>query len=327
MQKSKIKNQKHNLKLKTFLVLILVLIFTLCTLNLNSANAQGSQSFTISPPTIKFELNPGEKVEKAIKITNNSDTNAVFYVNIVDFIVTDDKGTPELLPADALIDNRYAASTWATVLPDVIVIPAGKTTTTTLYLQVPGDARPGGKYISVAFMPKSEGLSEESTGASVNSVAGALVYLTVNGEMAEEGRVVSFKAPSFSEYGPVNLITTIKNTGDIHINPKATIEIKDLLGRKVYTTALPSHLNVFPGATRIYDTAWEKKLLFGRFKASLTGYYGQENNLPLSAVTAFWVIPYKIILIVIALVVVGLIAYKKLSAPKEIVEETPPEEK
>ena len=283
---------------------------------------QTTQSFTISPPTLKFSLDPGEKAEKSIKITNNTDSAAVFYANIQNFVVTDKNGTPELLPYDAKVNNKYAASSWAAILPDAISIPARATMVTTLYLQIPGDARPGGRYISVAFMPKSTGLTE-GTGASVNAVAAVLVYLTVNGPTEESGRITSFTAPGFSQYGPINFKAEVKNTGDIHINPKISIKIKNIFGREVYSTALPSHTNVFPGTFRAYETTWPKKWLLGRYRADLVGFFGQESSLPLSAMVTFWVIPYKIILAAAAAVFLAIILAGRIKnkPSKEIEEE------
>ena len=305
-----------------FIIAIAFFVGFLLVANSKQVYGKATQSFTISPPTLKFSLDPGEKAEKAIKITNNTNIDAIFYANIQNFVVTDKNGTPELLPHDAQVDNKYAASTWATVLPDEISIPAGTTTTTTLYLQIPGDARPGGKYISVAFTPRSTGLSE-GTGASVNAVAAVLVYLTVNGPTEESGRITSFVAPGFSEYGPIGFKAEIKNTGDIHINPKVSIKIKNLFGQEVYSSALPSHLNVFPGTFRIYETTWSRKWLLGRYKADLSGFFGKDNNLPLSAMVTFWVIPYRIILAVVAFVVLAVILANKVrnKPPKEIKEE------
>lgn len=324
MLKLKTQNQNSKLKVFRFALCIIVLHFALCALNLNEAKAQSaSRSFTISPPSVKFSLNPGEKAEKSFKITNNTGETLVFYANVQNFIVTDSLGTPELLPADLEIDNKYAASNWTAVIPDKFTVLPGKSASTTLYLQIPGDAGPGGRYISVAFKPVSEGLTD-ATGASVNTVAGSLVYLTVNGDISENGRVTAFSAPAFSEHGPIKFTAEIKNTGDIHINPKAQIIVKNLFGKKVWTSALSSSVNVFPGTSRLYENSWEKKWLLGRYQAKLEGYFGKDNNLQLAAGTAFWVIPYKFILAVIAVAVTAYILYKKTSAKREI-EETPEE--
>ena len=312
-----------NLKFKICVLVILAGLVLFA--NSKKVWAQTQRSFTISPPSIHLTLKPGEKTEKLIKITNGSEEPLEFVGNVVDFIVTDKSGTPELLPSSTKIESKYAASTWSTVFPDAITVQPGKTTYVTLYLQVPGDARPGGRYFAVTLRPsESEGGNDsKETGASVNSVIGSLVYLTVAGKTKEAGEIVAFSAPPFSEYGPVKITTEIKNEGDIHITPKATIEVKNIFGKKVFSTAL-ANLNIFPGTSRIYENSWEKRFPFGRYQANLAGYFGQENNLPLVAMATFWVIPYKLITIVLLAIVIGIVSFfyfRKKQEPKEIEEQ------
>jgi hypothetical protein len=305
---------------KTLITLFLFAIS--CSLSASNVNAQSQRGFVVSPPTTQLELKPGTTVEKVFKVTNNSAEATEFVVNVQDFIVTDSYGSPELLPEGVLPDNKYAASTWATVLPDRFTIQPGQSATTTLYLQVPGNASPGGKYISVAFKPQTAGMPEGS-GAKINTVIGSLVYLTVEGDITENAQITQFGAPNFSEYGPIPFKTEILNLGDLHINPKVSVEIKDMLGRKVFSYAL-DNLNIFPGTSRIYQNSWETKWLFGRFTASIIGYYGQDNNLPLTAVASFWVIPYKlitVILLAVAIVITITFYLKKRNEPQEIAEE------
>jgi len=302
-------------------LLFLTLSLALYVWRLKQVSAENVRSFTISPPTLNLTLKPGRKTEKSIKITNQSEETQEFTVTTVDFIVTDKSGTPELLPVGTLRDNKYAASHWVMASPDYLTVPPGKSATTTLYIQVPADARPGGRYVAVAFHPKG-GTGPEGSGAAINTVIGSLVYLTVSGPTKESATVTAFSVPLFSEYGPIKLTTEIKNLGDIHITPKATVEIKNLLGQKVFSSAL-ENLNIFPGTSRIYTNFWGQKWLLGRYSANLSGYYGQKNNLPLMATATFWVIPYKLISIVVLAVVIAVIAFyyfKKRQEPEEVKE-------
>jgi len=278
-----------------------------------------TRGITVSPPTIQFDLKPGAKAEKTIKITNHSSSTVEFSVNVQDFIVTDKSGSPELLPEGVLPNNKYAASTWATVLPDKFILKPEDSFSVTLYLQVPGNARPGGRYLAVAFKPTDATLPENS-GAAINTVVGSLVYLTVEGKVVENARVVDFKAPRLSEYGPIPFITEIQNSSDIHINPKATVEVKDLFGRKVYSFAL-DNLNIFPGTSRIYRNSWETKWLLGPFRATLSGYYG-TNHRTLMATTLFWVIPYRLIAIILLAVAIAITSYFYFRKRRELVEVT-----
>ncbi|MBU2577732.1 DUF916 domain-containing protein [Patescibacteria group bacterium] len=305
------------LKIAVFFVLGLALFVS----KLNPVEAQSSRTFTISPPTLTFNLEPGKREEKIIKIINNSAEPITFFIGIQDFIVNDKAGTPELLPIE-FANNKYAASTWATAFPETVTVQPGKTETTTLHLQVPGDTRPGGRYISLTLRPANSD-SPDGSGAAVDAVIGTLVYITIPGDIEENAQVVSFSAPFLSEYGPIPLTTEIKNLGDLHINPKATVEVKNLFGKKVHSFAL-DNINIFPGTSRIYENSWETKWLFGRYAANLSGYFG-TNNQNLAAITYFWVIPYKLIAIALlaaALVLVTVFYLKKRNEPQEIVEET-----
>lgn len=278
-----------------------------------------TRSFTISPPSVHLTLKPGQKTERTLKITNNSNEEIEFTASVSDFIVTNKAGTPELLPVGVKPDNKFAASFWTAVLPDTIVVKPGKSATTTLYLNVPADARPGGRYVAVALRPTAVG-NPEGSGAAINPVVGSLIYLTVAGKTTENARIVQFFAPSLSEFGPININTEIKNLGDLHISPRGVIEIKNLFGKKVFSTAL-ANLNIFPGTARIYTNSWEQKLLFGKFQANFSGYYGLENNLPLTAIASFWVIPYKLIAIIILAVAIATAAYFYSKKKKEEEEE------
>lgn len=316
--------QSFNPKLKIInLALLIGVLSFVCTLHLSEAKAQSSRGFTVSPPSLKFSLKPGQKIERSIKITNNTKTKLEFTANAEDFVVTNKEGTPELLPPGTLPNNRYAASTWSAVIPDTFTIEPGKFFMTTLYIQVPGNASPGGHYFAATFKPVGEGALTTS-GASINTVIGSLVYLTVEGKVKESARIISFFTKPLSEFGPIPFTTEIHNFGDIHVSPKASVEVKDLFGRKAFSFAL-DNLNIFPGVSRIYKNSWEVKWLFGRYVADLKGYYGAGNKFPLAASLVFWVIPYKLIVAVLLAVTIIVVAYymikKKQEPPEEIVEE------
>ena len=307
-------------KVSLFLLFSLLTPFFGCLLGLNPkiANAQANRNFMVSPPTLKFSLKPGEKTEKRIKITNLSAERLDFAVNTEDFIVTNKEGTPELLPPGTLPKNRYAASSWSTALPDAFSLEGGKSTTVTLYLQVPSNASPGGRYFAVAIKPL--GNAETGLGAAVNTVIGTLVYLTVEGPVTEKAQVVNFTAPRFSEFGPIEFLVEIRNLGDIHLAPQATVEVKNLFGRKVHSFAL-DNLNIFPGTARIYQNSWERKWLLGPYVAKLTGSGGKNN--PLLAQTTFWVIPYRLIisvLLALVIIILGLLYLKRRFRPQIIQE-------
>jgi hypothetical protein len=295
-----------NIKLLTgALILTALSFFTLKPILTNAQTQTGQRTFTIIPPTESITTNPGGTKEGVMKIVNDSDEAVTFTISIQDYVVIDTAGTPNLLPPNTL-SNKYSASSWIGVDPSIVTVPAHQRKELNYYIQVPIDAKPGGHYAAAVYTP-APGKGASGTGASVNTQLGTLFYINVNGDIKESALIDSFKANMFQEYGPVKILTKIKNLGDLHIKPVGTITITDLLGRKVATLSFPQH-NIFPDSIRDYESTFEQKLLIGPFTAKLVASYGKANNLPLVATMTFWVFPWKITLILILVIIAVILA-------------------
>ncbi|MDE2590521.1 MAG: hypothetical protein KGL95_12760, partial [Patescibacteria group bacterium] len=116
--------------------------------------------------------------------------------------------------------------------------------------------------------------------------------------------------------------------GDVHINPQGTITLKNIFGRTVDILTLPNR-NIFPGnISLIYKTPIGRTWMFGRYTATLLAAYGAGNNLPLLATVSFWVIPWRVILLVLFAIVVavaGVLYWRKENTPPSADEENPEE--
>lgn len=283
------------------------------------------RTFTITPPTVEQNLNPGQNAEGVMKVINDSPSPLSFTVITQDFIVEDTKGTPELLPPNTL-NKKYSAAAWVGVSPNSFTIERGKQQILNYYIQVPADARPGGHYTAVVFKPDSP-IKIAGSGAAVNTVLGTLFEIGVNGDIKESAKVVRFSGNSFLEYGPANIFTQIINLGDLHIKPKGTITLSNMLGMKVSETKI-KEANIFPGAARDLNTSVGSKVMIGRYKATLLASYGKNNNLPLAATFYFWVFPWKVAIIVVLVIIAAILGYmywkrSKEKKPEENHEEHP----
>lgn len=295
--------------IKSFLI---TSILSLClVLSANFLFAQENpRTITIVPPTLERNINPGDKAEGKLKVVNDSSTPITFKAIVRDFIVEDNIGTPKILAGDEL-SRKYSASSWIAVVPDSFTVAPGTSQSLSYYLQVPPDARPGGRYAAVVYEPQ-ELIGVEGTGAGVQTHLGSLFLLRVNGDVLENSTVTKFQTPGFAEYGPVNLITEIKNLSDTHIKPKGVITIKNMFGQVMETQPLTEH-NIFPEATRKFENTVGKKYMAGRYTAELQATYGTNNNLTLYAITNFIVFPWKIagIILLIGIFTVLLLLYVK----------------
>lgn len=257
------------------------------------AKAQAIRSFTIIPPSIRQTIDPGESTEGIIKFINASDEILTFSVSTSDFAVTDNMGTPNFNLQTQMF-KKFQASSWIKVNPPIFTLNSHQQQELKYSFQVPKDARPGGHYAAVLYSPASSG--SPKTGTSVQTKIGTLFYINVKGLINEQSVVTNFSVNKLQEYGPVKILTTIKNLGDLHIRPSGTIAVSNMLGKKEYQTI--SEYNIFPESSRDYENSFGQKFMFGRFKATLLAYYGKNNNLALKATAYFWIIPWKVILII-----------------------------
>ena len=255
---------------------------------------------TITPPTVAYTLDPGGTSEGQMKIINDSTAPITFTVDVQDFIVVDTIGTPNILPPNTL-NSKYSGAAWIGVTPQKFTVLPGQKQDLNYYIQVPKDAKPGGHYAATIYTAASDGI--KGTGTAVNAQIGTLFYITVKGPVTEKAEITKFFTNSFQEYGPVKILTQIKNFSDVHIKPTGTISVTGLFYNK--TQNLPEH-NIFPETARDSESIVGETFMIGRYKAVLLATYGLNNNLPLTATLYFWVFPWRLVLIIV-LVIIALI--------------------
>lgn len=288
------------------------------------AQETGSRTITISPPTINENFNPGDKKEGRMKITNTSELDTMTFKAVIkDFIVNDSVGTP-LIDIDFGSKAKYAASSWIAVYPSTFTLAPGKSQEISYYVQIPTDARPGGRYAAVVYEPQ-ERIDVKGSGTGVETHIGSLFVFRINGDMLENASVARLTPEkSFWEYGPITINSNIYNLGDSHIKPVGTISIKNLFGQVVATQPLPEH-NIFPEASRDFVNTLGEKYMVGPYTAELRATYGNAGTKTLFASVGFFVLPWKIAsLVALAIIVVILliIFYRRNKKKKQVA--TPP---
>jgi hypothetical protein len=297
-----------DLRFKKISFLVLFLLLTSCFLLLARTNAQEAvRTITVTPPTVSVTGNPGYYTEGTMGVINDSDSAITFKAEMHDFIVQDTAGTPEILPANTLM-TTYSAAAWMGVTPQTFTIQPKKRQNLNYFIQIPGNAKPGGHYAAVVFVPVNEKVAVGNTGSQVNGQIGTLFSVAVSGPIKENASITKFFANTFQEYGPVNILSQIKNHGDLHIKPKGYVTVSDMLGRKAI---LPlKEFNIFPQAARDYENQFGTGFMIGRFKAELLASYGVSNNLPLTATVYFWIFPWKIVTITILIIIALILGFK-----------------
>jgi len=271
----------------------------------NEVLAQGT-GIGITPLTFELTANPGDVLTNKLKVYNPTDTIVAIEMEVEDFRAIGEAGQVIVAPEEEI---TYSLKRWVKTEPTEFTLEPGEQKFVDFEISVPENAEPGGKYGSI--LASTAGIiGGEITGAAIAQKVGALLLLTVAGEVREDLIVREFSAPSFLEYGPVPFSIRFENTGTVHVRPRGFVTIINWWGKKVADVEFPQ-LNVIPGAIRKIETKWENKWLLGRYTATLIGSYG-TTNIPFNPpVLTFWVFPWKVALgIILALAVITFYFYK-----------------
>lgn len=277
-------------------------IITFFTFPIKAQESQGLNGLSVSPPSFEISGNPGNTITNTVRLENLKSTPVRLAVDKRNFTAIGEDGAIGLTEED----SSFSLSSWITVDPSDVVIPARSTRTFTFSIKIPLNAEPGGHFGSLIFRTIPEG-DLTGSGASVAQEIGSLILLRLAGETTELAKVESFAtSKSFYEFGPIIFEERIKNLGNVHLKPSGNVTITNLLGQKVGTVSLENK-NVLPGAIRKIEGTWDTKWRFGRYTATAVMIYG-TGNAQLANVTSFIVLPYRlIILIILILIILSLI--------------------
>ncbi|MEK9195932.1 MAG: hypothetical protein AAB914_01050, partial [Patescibacteria group bacterium] len=184
-----------------------------------------------------------------------------------------------------------------------ITLAPGQRENIEVTIAVPKDASPGGHYGVVRFTGSPPEL--EGTGVSLSASVGTLVLVNVSGNVTQSAKVAELytsqngKRRSLFEYGPVTVTTRVQNNGNVHFKPKGTVQVTNIFGKNVYLGQLnQDNRTALPGSIRKFDQTIDKKFMFGKYTITADVVYGTDSQIT-SEKTTFWVVPYKLIGMVI----------------------------
>lgn len=273
-----------------------------------ASNANAAQGIQISPTLVELNASKGKTYNINLGVTNVTGTDLLYKTSVSDFGASGETGSPHVFN-DPKLTEISSIRTWVDTIPE-FTLDAHKSRTVTAQINVPANAEPGGHYGVLQFSGTAPKL--DRTGVGLSASAGVLLLIRVDGIINEKANLESFytsstqsgKENSFFENGPAYFVVRIKNEGNIHVKPVGNIEVKDMFGGVV--TNLPINKdksNVLPKTIRRFDDAKvNKDWMIGLYTANLTMGYG-TNGQAITGTISFWVIPWKIIAVVILILV------------------------
>jgi hypothetical protein len=323
-------NHGKKLLLLPFFLILLVLSFAAVR---SFAQTPVNYDVTISPILFDLSANPGDTVSNKIRFRNNTSTPLPIKLGV-------EKITADLNGNIALkADKNDTTLSWISFQNPTFVAQPLEWTDIPFTITIPKDAAYGYYWTITFAQDKTSPLSR--SGVSLTGAAGLPILLDVQKAGAKiQGNLKSFVSDSgFYEYPPVKFSVNFVNTGNVHIRPKGSIFIKDWLGRQLTVLDVNAEQGaVLPNSERSFQSVWddgfitvEPKLQYGQPQLDKNGKpetqlkinWGKildlrigrytattllvlstpQRDIPYQAQTSFWIFPWKVVLIVLAVVI------------------------
>jgi len=256
--------------------------------------------FILEPAKIDVFVSAGETVTETLRIINRTGETLKFTVDI-----EDTTGSKEGSRAIVLLgDERGPYSLRDYIRPETneFTLKSKQQISLPVRISVPADAEPGGLYgtvlISSADVSRVEGENGAAGGATTISRLGALFFVRVSGDVAEDGALEDFGLKEnktlFYDEGPSGFHLVFNNNGSVHLNPYGFITVSNFAGITVDEIEVTPYF-AMPDSVRFREVKYDSGVLLGRYKAVAQINRGYDDIIDERSVV-FWVIPWKLIL-------------------------------
>jgi hypothetical protein len=299
-------------------------------------------NLTASPLPINLITKPGGSVSTPLRVQNTGTETVKVKVSLLKFKANGTSGKPEILdpsPGDDYIKWVSFSETSFQAEPNVWH-------TVNMTIKAPKEAA-FGYYYAVIFSQddtKQRVVSDKQHN-TINGAVATLVLLDVNapGEKRELSVTKFMSQKRFYEYLPASFTITVHNSGNVHAAPSGDVFIsrnhKDTLAALQINAAQG---NILPGTSREFTVQWDDgfpryqtkrvngqvvtgsdgkpqqqlnwkgtnlgKLRIGKYYAHLVLVYNDgTRDIPVEGELSFWVIPWRLLALVIFLVVLPLV--------------------
>lgn len=279
----------------------------------NNENETSGNGLRITPVRQEFILAPGQSESYEIEVTNISG-GAISVVTVVnDFESDDETGQPSII-VDPDQETAFSLKNYVSY-PDPFLLKAGESRKVTINLDLPDDANPGGRFGVVRFAVGTE--DQDIANIALAASVGSLLLVSVPGDV-QEGMELGFvearqtksngssRSSSFFETAPDKIAVNLKNTGNSILKPIGRVAVKNMFGKEVASYEFNGGQlrgNVLPQSARTFEDTVSGLGRIGRFTIEANLSYGEGGGNIITAKTTFWIIPWKVLLIILAVLV------------------------
>ena len=278
--------------------IVILLVAILLIILPNSAQAQGG--IKVWPTRVDLTVNEGEQTERIINVQNKGGETIGVSAYVMDFSVDKDGNFIFSEPGH----ESYSASKWLSVNCADFELTPGESQEVEVVITAPADMEPGGHYAALFFETVP---SENEEGVTISTRIPSLFYITVPGvtdaDIVANAEIVSLILPGFIEKGPVEVGVVVRNLGNVHLTIAAKAYFSDLFGRNSELDL--GQVTVLPDGEGTLTGNWQEAPFIGRVRANFViGYFDQHEELVNKSKRGeFWVIPWKHLAAIVAVVI------------------------
>lgn len=298
-------------KRMTRVALLAAMLLSLLAYPVPVASAQAFD-LTVLPAKNEITAEPGSAREFTITVRNHVPEAMDLKIYPMDYYITPDNQFVFEEPGH----YTYSCATWLRFDRDVLSMRPNSEAQVPVRVEVPPDAEPGGHF-AVVFFEKVLTPEEIATGAQLAPRVGALVLLTVPGEIVREAVIRSFSVESdfFSLWGPseqkkegfpvrsLRYRLEVENPGNVHVTVRAFLGYRPSFGFGRGEVEL-GEMTILPGTVRYFEGYLPNPPAFGVYRAEARIQYGKDIftfDTEKRSTAGFWVVPVLWILILAAL--------------------------
>ena len=300
-----------SLKIQRGFVALIAVVFAtvlgVTTVNAQEGNNRVANGFRVSPVRSELSIEKGKSQTITVTVENPTDVTTTAQAVVNDFVASEDEsGTPRLILDDSTPAPKNSFKKLVGPVTDIPLAPKEKKDVS-VKISVPADANSGGYYGAIRFIPTT---GSQQSNVGLTASVGTIALVTVPGNLSEKANLLQISAgqndnaKSFIMNGDVQLISRIKNDGDIHVKPFGRVEVKNMFGKSIgqfeFNNTEP-RANILPGSTRKFVDKLPSSKMVGRYTITANLGYSQGSGDLITAKATYWYVPAWALAVLVAL--------------------------
>jgi flagellar basal body-associated protein FliL len=287
-----------------------------------------AKAVTISELNVEINADPGQTIERTVKIYDDSKTGTTVYPWVFNFTGDPTKEGAAIVQYDTSLSKPDTA--WIKFDQPSVSLPADGSLVDFKYrIVLPADAEPGTHLLSLVFRSQPPPQDAQGTTVYIGANVVANIFLRVSGttidklEVDFQAGIYSkkdatlspgelkqyFKQKTFFFKPPVDFQLIVNNVGNTHQRPDGNVKIvNDFFGGTPEKQVINRDTKIIlPKTTRAFEVqSFGKGFMFGKYRAKVTLIYGDPLR-EVSQEIVFWIVPVVEILITLGVIILIII--------------------